>query len=50
MRKITEPRDLTSIQVSKETRELLRGLGRKGETYNDIITRLLKEREEAKEP
>ncbi|MGA7075617.1 MAG: hypothetical protein WBZ42_03595 [Halobacteriota archaeon] len=46
MRKITEDRELTSIQVSVETRELLRGLGRKGETYNDIITRLLKEREE----
>ncbi|MDK2383998.1 MAG: hypothetical protein QI199_04200 [Candidatus Korarchaeota archaeon] len=34
-------RDLTTIQISKETREMLKSLGRKGETYDDIIRRLI---------
>jgi len=31
----------TTIIVSTETRERLRRLGRKGETYDDIINRLI---------
>jgi len=31
----------TTIQVSVETRDRLRRIGRKGETYDDIIRRLL---------
>ncbi len=34
----------TSIRVSKETVEMLREKGRKGETYDDIIRKLLKKR------
>ena len=34
-------REMTTIQVSKETREMLKELGRKGETYDDIIRRLI---------
>ncbi|MDK2371895.1 MAG: hypothetical protein QI197_00695 [Candidatus Korarchaeota archaeon] len=34
-------RDLTTIQISKETREMLKSLGRKGETYDEIIRRLI---------
>jgi hypothetical protein len=33
----------TSIQVSKETAERLAVLGKKGDTYEDIILRLLEE-------
>lgn len=33
--------DITTIQITKETREKLKKIGRKGETYNDIILRLL---------
>jgi hypothetical protein len=35
-------REITTIQISKETRELLRQIGRKGETYDQIIRRLIK--------
>ncbi|MHC1597045.1 MAG: DUF7557 family protein [Methermicoccaceae archaeon] len=31
----------TTIQISVETRDRLASLGRKGETYEDIIRRLL---------
>jgi len=31
----------TNIQVSRETRDYLAKLGRKGDTYDDIIRRLL---------
>lgn len=31
----------TNIQVSRETRDYLLKLGRKGDTYDDIIRRLL---------
>ncbi len=31
----------TTILVKKKTREQLKGLGRKGETYDDIIVRLM---------
>jgi len=36
-----EKEDITTIQVSKEIREELRNLGKKGETYNEIIRKLL---------
>jgi predicted CopG family antitoxin len=31
----------TTIQISKETREELRQLGKKGETYDELIKRLM---------
>lgn len=31
----------TTIQLSVETREKLKGLGKKGETYDDVIIRLI---------
>lgn len=33
---------VTVIQISAETREKLKTLGMKGETYEDVILRLLK--------
>lgn len=33
---------VTTIQISPETREKLKELGKKGDTYNDIILNLLK--------
>ena len=33
--------DKTSIQVTKETKDWLDKLGMKGDTYNDIVIRLL---------
>lgn len=33
--------DATTIQISKETREQLRELGKMGETYDDVIKRLV---------
>jgi hypothetical protein len=33
----TPKHSVTTIQISKETRELLKGIGKKGETYDDII-------------
>jgi hypothetical protein len=32
----------TTIQVEEETREKLKNIGKKGESYDDIINRLLK--------
>ena len=32
----------TTIQISKETREKLKEVGRKGQTYDEIIENLLK--------
>ncbi|MEM2959379.1 MAG: hypothetical protein QW261_13860, partial [Candidatus Jordarchaeaceae archaeon] len=34
-------KDLTTIQLSKTVRERLKKLGKKGETYDDIIRRLI---------
>ena len=31
----------TSIQLEDETRDRLRGLGKKGESYDDIVLRLM---------
>jgi hypothetical protein len=33
--------DLTTIQISKATRDHLRNLGRKGETYDQLVNRLI---------
>lgn len=33
--------DLTTIQISKMTRDELRQLGRKGETYDQVLFRLI---------
>lgn len=35
--------DTTTIQLSRSTKSKLTNLGKKGETYNDIILRLLEE-------
>lgn len=40
---IMNENEKTTILVTKKTREQLKTLGRKGESYEDIITRLLKE-------
>ena len=32
---------VTTIQINKETREELREIGKKGETYNQLIQRLI---------
>jgi hypothetical protein len=40
----SEEKHFTSIRVSKETVEMLKEKGRKGETYDDIIRKLLKKR------
>jgi len=36
-------RQYTSIRITKELREILSNIGRKNETYEDIIRRLIKE-------
>lgn len=33
--------DITTIQIKKETREMLKEIGKKGETYDEIIRRLI---------
>jgi predicted CopG family antitoxin len=33
---------VTTIQITKDTREQLKELGRKGETYDQLINRLVK--------
>ena len=33
--------DVTTIQISKMTRDQLRRLGRKGETYDQVLNRLI---------
>ena len=33
--------DLTTIPLSKQTRDRLRSLGRKGETYDELLNRLM---------
>ncbi len=35
-------RERTTIELSKETRDQLKELGKKGETYDEIIRKLLK--------
>jgi len=36
-----EKTEITTIQISKETREKLVDMGKKGETYDDIIKKLI---------
>jgi hypothetical protein len=38
---ITETEELTTIQLTKATRERLKAIGKKGETYEEIVLRLL---------
>jgi predicted CopG family antitoxin len=38
--------DITTIQVSKDVREELKKLGTMGETYDDVIRRLIKKAKE----
>ena len=33
--------ELTSIKIRKETRDTLKSIGKKSETYDDIVNRLL---------
>ncbi len=33
--------ELTTIKIRKETRDVLKSVGKKGETYDEIINRLL---------
>jgi len=40
----TEQKRYTSIRVSKETVELLKERGHKGESYDDIIRKLLEKK------
>ncbi len=40
----TNEKRFTSIRVTRETVEMLKERGRKGETYDDIIRKLLKKR------
>jgi hypothetical protein len=40
MEQNTDKAELTTIQVSIETRERIKKLGRKGETYDGIINRV----------
>jgi len=35
----------TTIQVEKEVKDMLKRMGRKGDTYNEIIKRLIKKSE-----
>ena len=34
---------ITTIQITQQTRDKLKDLGKKGETYEDVIVRLLKD-------
>lgn len=43
---MVKKKDSTTIKISKELKERLNALGRKGDTYEDIIWRLLKAFEE----
>ena len=38
--------DITVVRVTKETRDRVKAVGRKGESYNDVIIRLLNVYEE----
>ena len=35
--------DVTTIQIDREIKNMLKKMGKKGETYSDIIRRLIKE-------
>jgi len=40
---------VTTIQLSRETRDLLKKFGKMGETYDDVIKRLMKNAKECEE-
>jgi hypothetical protein len=44
---MTENKELTTIQITKATVERLKEIGRKSETYDQIINRLLDKEAEA---
>jgi len=35
--------ELTTIALARETVEKIKALGKKGQTYNDIVTRLIEQ-------
>ncbi|WP_455279609.1 DUF7557 family protein [[Eubacterium] cellulosolvens] len=35
-------KDITTIQVSKDVRDKLKDLGKKGETYDEILKKILR--------
>ena len=35
-------KEITMIQITKELRDMLKELGKKGDTYEDMIKRLIK--------
>jgi len=37
---------LTTIQVKTETKEKLKEIGKKGESYDDVINRILEKRDQ----
>ena len=41
--------DATTIQLSRETRDLLKNFGKMGETYDDVIKRLMQKAKEGEE-
>jgi len=41
--------NITTIQICIQTRELLKKVGRKGETYDSLVRRLIQQRQEANE-
>lgn len=41
-------RSMTSIQITRETKTRLAGFGKKGDTYEDIIIRLMDQMERKK--
>ena len=40
---MSKTNEITTIQLSKDLRDLLKALGKKGETYEQIIRKLLSE-------
>ena len=38
--------EITMIKVTRETRDMLKDLGKKGETYDQLIRRLIREVQE----
>ena len=38
--------DITTIQISKEVRDMLREFGKMGETYDDVIRKLIEKTKE----
>jgi len=45
---MSSSKQITTIQLSPKTRERLRELGKKGETYDEIINKLIDKRKKRK--